>query len=479
MALIKQVDNFQANFGVVFRTSAIFWVPPLDLARTSLLLSNYWRFKNKINDVAVVISYRTLKGGLLSREVVKFNSADVLVLNPVDEILEEGGSAEIEVISSQELRIPYAAIMVAYEAKSSLSMVHSYSRIYSSYELEERKTITDGHEGCWTLRDDENVGSFCVFHNGRTHQAPQKLVLNVRNYKRECMSAEVSLPMLRPHETVMLKPANYFDDLVGFLGGNSGSASLDFKLEGAFTRMLLGWLSKRGDQLQVTHSNFNYSIHETDHVPDKEAAVHSAIMRVPTAPFETCAVVYPDYDPGEYSLKVSGRDKVISLPSAEPSRVEIKGKCLEFVRNDGRLPTRIVTAIQLDAGFSGVIPFECSLGVHHFKRPPKRFHWGVIHTTYRSVLLISSYQDFYADQSGADLYINIMTACGRVFKKKFHIPSLENPDPAWLELNELIPSAFRGPGGEFAYITVYSDYGGFQLFTAINKGHSWTLEHTF
>ena len=137
-----------------------------------------------------------------------------------------------------DLRIPYAAVMVSYEAKKSLSMVHSYSRTYSSYEVEEGRTISVGREACWTLRDTENVSSFCVFHNGSRSQSPQTLVLNVRNSNGHNMSAEISISELQPYETFLLTPSDHFQNLTEFLAGMPGSASLDFIVEAAFTRKL-------------------------------------------------------------------------------------------------------------------------------------------------------------------------------------------------------------------------------------------------
>ena len=88
----------------------------------------------------------------------------------------------MEAFSQVDLRIPYAAVMGIYETKQSVSMVHSYSRTYSHWELEEGRTISDGHEGCWTLKDSEDVYSFAVIHNGSQPQVLQVVGLTVGNH---------------------------------------------------------------------------------------------------------------------------------------------------------------------------------------------------------------------------------------------------------------------------------------------------------
>ena len=56
--------------------------------------------------------------------------------------------------------------MSIYESKNSISMVHSYSRIYSQHEIEDNRTISLGEESCWTIRDSINISSFAIVHNG-------------------------------------------------------------------------------------------------------------------------------------------------------------------------------------------------------------------------------------------------------------------------------------------------------------------------
>ena len=147
MSKINQKENFNLNFGHCLRSSSIFYLPPQPI-KTKIIFSNYWLFKNNIR-VFLLASYRNMEGKLIKREELNFKNKNVL------EIDSEGimGSCEIEAFSSVDLRIPYSAIMVVYETKEAISMVHSYSRIYSNIEVEEEKTISDGHEGCWILKD--------------------------------------------------------------------------------------------------------------------------------------------------------------------------------------------------------------------------------------------------------------------------------------------------------------------------------------
>ncbi|MDB6002239.1 MAG: hypothetical protein JWP52_3938, partial [Rhizobacter sp.] len=123
---ISQRENYSANFGEVLRSSAIFWVKQDEGVSTVISFGNYWKFKNN-TDVTLVLNARGHGGQLIERRRISFDDGEVMNLRPADGV----ASIEIEVFSLRNMRIPYSAIMAVYECKDSISMVHSYSRVYS------------------------------------------------------------------------------------------------------------------------------------------------------------------------------------------------------------------------------------------------------------------------------------------------------------------------------------------------------------
>ena len=177
MAKISQSDNYAANFGYCLRSSSIFYVPPKPV-NTSIVVSNYWSFKNNLK-IFLLVNWRTMSGDLLLRESVDFEGKNVATLSPPDGFC---GSCEVEAFSACDLRIPYSAIMGVYETKDAITMVHSYSRTYSQIEVEDGRTISDGHEGCWVLRDSDKIRSFAVIHNGSDIKSSQEMSMEITNY---------------------------------------------------------------------------------------------------------------------------------------------------------------------------------------------------------------------------------------------------------------------------------------------------------
>ena len=61
-------------------------------------------------------------------------------------------------------------------------------------------------------------------------------------------------------------PQRFFPDLPNWLNNKQVNCSITFKINGAFTRTLVGNRTKSSTDMQITHSNFAYNHHQTDFV---------------------------------------------------------------------------------------------------------------------------------------------------------------------------------------------------------------------
>ena len=470
--LISQADNYAGNFGEVVRSSAIFWAKNDAHLRTTISFSNYWKYKN-FTDVQVLVNLRTLSGELINRKVIDFEEGYVCNYSPPDNF---EGSVEVEAFSAKNLRIPYAAVMAIYESSKSVSMVHSYARAYSQHEIEDRRTITNGEESCWTLRDNHTNSSFSIVHNGPNRQERQSAVLRVRNRLGIEQSVEIELPELLPFQTMTFTPKKHFLNLTDFLGGEPGNARVSFKLNGGFSRMLCGTENIDKTQLQVTHSNFDYSTHDTDTIKD---GVVRAYMRTPNVigDFQQEIVVYPDTNTGIYLSECDGQTKKfktgeifgLSFDSSE-------GKHVKFSRTDNILPTRIVTALRLNSQTQN-IPAECSLGVVHHNRPQKNFHWMLVSKKFKSHICWVDYQEVYGGcPDNAEFVFKLYTPNeGKELVKQFVRSEL--PADGTIDLTSIFDNANLSV--DYCYLSLWCSYGGLMVFSTLEKNSSITIEHSF
>ena len=471
MVKINQKDNYEANFGFCPRSSSIFYIPPKHI-KTSLVLSNYWSFKNNIK-VFLIASYRNMNGDLLKREHINFDGKNVAELNIPEKLI---GSCEIEAFSNTNLRIPYSAIMVVYEAKKSISMVHSYARVYSQMEVEDKKTICDGHEGCWTLKDTNEIESFAVMHNGSTLQKNQKIKLQITNYKGKKKYINVPISSMKPYETRVIKPREYFANICDFLEGQNGSCSIHFKVSNSFTRLLIGWETIDKTQLQVTHSNFDYSKHETDLIDCEYNYAHMPIPKIPNKKVYT--LIYPEKTPGDYLIS---SEKIIKHSIKDQLYFsETEPQDLKIQRVDGKLPSRIVTAIEIKSKEKGILPCECSLGVAHKLVPPKRFHWSIWSASFNSSLIISAIKKIFGNPENAKICIRLYSQeTDRIDEEILDWEGISADGiNASLNLKKIFsPSSIDMQ--KFMYVSLFSNYGGFLTYTTLEKGNSMSIEHSF
>ena len=208
IVVANQKIPFYENGEPVDRSSAIFYYRSGMGFETTISFFNYWMAKRGIS-VTVSATLRDLSGKEVEKRSLDFSTGEALNYSPQTGSALFEGSVEIEVFAETDLVIPYAAIMACYEAPDSVSLTHSYARRYSESEIVSGNTITRGEEGCWTIRDDGQIRSFCVIHNGKQAVPPQVITMRIRNHAGEERIAEIRNVHLASHQTIKLYPSAF------------------------------------------------------------------------------------------------------------------------------------------------------------------------------------------------------------------------------------------------------------------------------
>ncbi len=467
--LLDQQKNYNAQFGAIFRSSAIFYIP--SNVNTTISVSNYWDFKNGI-EVGLLFSIRGIDGELIERRERYFSEG--LVINesewPIDE-----GSVEIEAFGSKNLRIPYAAVMGVYETKSSVSMVHSYGRNHNLIEIEDGGSLTTGRESCWTLRYQADVNNEAVFHNGHLAIDEQEALFTITNKKGEERSIKFVMPPLNAFQTYVFKVADILPRYKDFLCNSNGWGTIHFENQTAFTRLLLMWRNQNTNEVQVTHSNFDYSEIDTN----KIEASKPALMKWPSLLSKSNfgkVVVYPKFSKGRY--KISSQQNIIETDKGFFMCVKNLEK-LEFSSTESnRIPSRIVTGFEY-RNDENILPLECSTGIVHEKRPPKRFHWAVVSKMFKSQLFFNSFDEIYEIPDNVFLVFRLYSSLSQEYSEK----RLDLQDLSSLPDGMLVEDLFKDDSNldceNFSYISMFSNYGGLYMYSSMQKEGSMTIEHSF
>lgn len=466
---ISQARNYRADFGIVHRSSAIFAL--FADVRTRICFLNYWKIKNNVQ-VGLVLTVRNSGGHVVSRRSVQFGDASVF-----QESFEGiSGSVEIEAYSGENLRIPYAAIMAVYETPRSISMVHSYARDHAPSEIEDGLAILPAREGCITLSREQGVRTLAYFQNGQASVPAQTATLVVRSGTHAPHSVPVPLERIAPYQTVCFDLTALAGTIVDPLEPMPVFCGLNFENRSSFPRLLVCWRDERTGEMQVTHSNFDYAQMPPDPVAgEREAWLHLPHLAPLVRNIELN--VYPGLGEGRYSSCVNGRKQ----PLANGETISLladRRNVVRITRHDGDIPSRIVTGLggSIDAAHVG---FECSFGVLHRKRPPKRFHWGLVGQGLESIVYFTAYPEIYDEPQSISIHFSLYGINGGQVSKILECQRGLRDLPDYLVVEEFFDNASQVLGGGLGYVTAYCEWGGLVLFTSMRKNNSITLEHSF
>jgi len=474
---ISQKDNYNKNFGISFRSSTIFYFKKDKNFKTFVNFMDYWTIKKSIK-VMIIASLRDMKGKLILRERLSFENGHVINYSPkIDEENFEG-SLELEALANDLLGIPFAAILGVYEAKNSVTMVHGYTRNYSVYEIEEGRTIEKGEEAGLVCRDNHEVRSFLIGHNGISKKEKQEVVMWLSNNEGETIKTSFELKELNPYETFKIYPRNHFPDLVSFLNGKEGNCAISYRLKGGFTRMVVGNETIEGDEFQVMHSNFNYNRHDPGFVDDTVG-----FFSFPYTKHHERQITHidPFCSEGKYEITNEGSKSIFE--SSHRKDIEMKSEVLKVKRIDGKMPARlniILSAFLKDSKCK--LPMESARGFYHKSRPPKHRLWMAISLgkKYRSKIILHSIRDIYGEVGNNDFEILLYReSTFDVVSKKFSTKNLKDFEEG-VYADEIFPEMANKKENEIAQLWLQSSYGGFQAFTTLEaKNGSASIEHNY
>ena len=78
---INQSRAFLSDYGIVNRSSAVFYFQKTEIHKTYFTILNYWKIKRGI-DVLILASIRDMSGNLVKREKISFEDAMVINYEP-------------------------------------------------------------------------------------------------------------------------------------------------------------------------------------------------------------------------------------------------------------------------------------------------------------------------------------------------------------------------------------------------------------
>jgi len=478
---ISQEKNFANKHGFHYRSSAQFYfiVDKTKEINTRLILFNYFQIKNK-NQVAICVTLRNSEGVFINRKNIDFQNQSVIIVdNDFWGLDNHFGSVEVEYFSLKNLVIPYAAVIGAYETKLGISYIHTYSRCYSKHELETGFTVMESCESNWTIRDSKEIESFTVLHNGHLDMDEQIMNVKIISESGKVLEKKQLLKSLKPYEIIEIIPQKIFDNLPEWLNNEQANCSVEFKINGAFTRTLVGNRTIANTDMQVTHSNFAYNHHETDFVDTKNGVMPYPNFKVNEGQIN----IYPDMPYGEYSISYGDiKNNLKNFSSGKYISHKISDY-QDFNISLGKVNSHLPSRIPI--GFSGksfqalpeILPYEISLGICTKARPKKRFWWGPIgNGKTKNCLVIGLLDDIYGAYSNESLIIRVYNDQNCLYEEL----TFSGQELTALNFRIEIDKETLSEIDKYGMYTVFSEYPGFFVYSLTeNEYGSIAIEHGF
>ena len=315
----------------VFRASAIFYALCGADINTRVGFLNYWREKNGLHNIGVLVTVRDAQGIKQVRQYSRLMEAtghyDLAVM--LGSRAEFSGSIELEFFSSEDLKFQFPGVTVFYQTPAGVSYVHTNQRVYNNAE--------DKARGCalnaWQTGFDvvASRGAFVYLVNGPSEFQGGAADLVAINADGRIHSDQIDLPVLAPYATHQFQPG-LSSVLAAFLGDSPGMLKLNLPIQDIHLRLGVGHdvsTSKHqesqmradvGRWLSVTHSFFDATGQEDffSTVDIDDDVCPAFIPFVLPAHSDLDLVLYPIYSPCTMRLSLTGFDadgsKQFNLP---------------------------------------------------------------------------------------------------------------------------------------------------------------------
>ena len=259
--LAKRGDYKNLNYTPTFKASAIFYVEYNKNINSKISFLNYWKLKNKNNDIGLLYTIRDELGITIFRDHIQIiNFSYIFDLKKILtrlKIFNFKGTFEFEFFSTKDLKYSFPALQVFYETKNGYSSVHSNQRTFNNItDSLTNNSLNDLQTG-FDIYYDKSHFSFLTFINGPLDLKKNKIEILIINNKGNKIKKSVTLNYLNKYQVIYLDIRKYIS--INFLLGKKGFCKVISPTKNVFNRIMVGTYSTDLKFSSVTHSYYDCS----------------------------------------------------------------------------------------------------------------------------------------------------------------------------------------------------------------------------
>ena len=285
----------------VHRSSLL--VPVLPNSEVSISLLNHFFIKRQISSVGCRVTAIDKNGIRLTSRLTTINEPRVYTMHLQRDFDVDAVSFLVEFFSSENIFVPFPAVMVNHRTKNALSSVHSFNRVLADVFEDDDVNAIHVQEAAIDITQDPNLSTFFVLAAGPYNlQAPITLRLSSRDSELH-HSMNVNIPRFTQQMFELKNIVPEWSKLQGTLFIDQPDQQL------FYGRLFVGQIAKDGSFVG------NHSYYDSSHVEGEFWSNNNPSFR--TYPLigelDTLIRFYPIMSPSTLELSI-----IFNSPIGEP-----------------------------------------------------------------------------------------------------------------------------------------------------------------
>ncbi len=411
-----------------------------------LVFQNYWKWKNQINDISFIVTLRRPNAKIFAQKKVKVNSHNEISIKKIFKIKQFVGQLEFQILSSENLRFPYPALMLFYSNSNGYqSAVHSAGRHVNSNE---NITSIYSESNFLSKMDNDFTPVIHVFSGKKILKNKNLIDLKFYNEKNILiLKKRIKKIFEKPYSSKILFLKKCLNkNEIQKLFDKKFYIKIDFDIKSIFGRLIVGNYDKKNDALFLTHTFRTHDSKIKNLVKVQKNHVSTGYLPlINCKPLKLVARSYPtnakyraQYDEltsKNNSLVLSGRKFIETGGKGAPIFEKYlnsneKFKILSFKKN---IPDRLNVEFNYYLENSRH-PTDIADGVKTCYQPLKKNHWGhgIAKNDYQTYIFIANHSNKSKENKNEKIDLEIFSNSKKIVKKIFikrsshHILKLNN-----------------------------------------------------
>lgn len=419
------------------RASTLFPVLITPSSDTIVVFLNYWKIKNRIENVSCFIRLYESNGRLVSRlsMVITENHNEISLAKLLGADNFEG-LAEIEFTGDRNFSFAFPAIVAFFRSGDYYSAVHSVGRVRNS---DEARTPARSNETNWTCKFAPGMTPFVTLFNGPRAGSLGEVVISVHDRcGRRVAEKTTDFGLTAPFASRIVKLDEVFD-VSGF--DNDHFISVNLPDDDFFPRLVVGNFHRDIGFVEATHS-FYWSRLSDDTLRPEGAVDLLSFIPAPKIPeLDLELVFFPTNATSNVTasvreqrsgdgLRETGRSLTFATggPGAELWRYQVQPdtELVSFDFRNQELPARLNTSYRYSVrGSQARFCTDIATGAHSHVYPPKHSHWGhgLVSNDYETVVMLRNIAHRRVQAKTATAALSVYDTTGVVETRTVMIPA--------------------------------------------------------